>query len=81
MARYFIKIDRKITEFTTIDYDWVNYNGFSLGEPFYYNHATDMEKNIADIIIEKLYLEFELDSIICIDCLEELPKIRIEMKD
>jgi len=79
MSRYSIKIDKTITEFTTIDYDWVNSNGFFLGEPFHYNHATDIEKKIADIIIEKLYLEFDSDSIICIERLEELPNIRIEI--
>ena len=40
-----------------------------------------IEKKIADIIIEKLYLEFDSDSIICIERLEELPNIRIEIQE
>lgn len=81
MNRFQITIDGESTEFTSIDFDWTNSSGFLMEEPFVYSSATNSEKQIADILIEKLYLEYDSDSIICISPLEELPNIRIEIKE
>lgn len=79
MKRYEIKIDGESTEFSTLNFDWVKLEGFLLEEPFIYSNATKNEKQITDIIVQKLYLEHNEESIICISELEEIPKIRIDI--
>jgi hypothetical protein len=81
MNRFHITIDGESTVFTTIDSDWTKLPEFLMEEPFHYSHTTNTEKQIADIIIEKLYLEYDSDSIICISPLEDPPNIRIEIKE
>ena len=81
MNRFHITIDGESTVFTTIDSDWTKLPEFLMEEPFHYSHATNTEKQIADIIVQELNLEHDDESIICISPLEDLPNIRIEIKE